>query len=407
MKRRTLAILLTLAMVFGLVACGGGSSSTPASNDASTPSSSVSSQPGSDAEEPGNEKETFKIGYNQLVTGDYALDSLANNTKVAIEAAGHEAMGVVAGGNIDQMITDVENMIAAGCDGLVLWLPIEAQVLTVAEMCESAGVYWTLADKVPSDEMLEQLKDYKYFAGGIAPDNYSYGVALAEYAISQGYKSAYIQAPGIGDATATPRIEGFRATFEAAGGTILDEAHTDDSNEAVTQAENLYLTYGEQADCVLCTGASTFGTAALTILQKYDEHDLKILTGDLDQTILNSMATEDYVSVCAGDYWVCGSLAAVMCVNALENGMWTDANGDAAVITNVPSFGVPSTQLELFNNYIAGNALFNETEIRDMVDGDLANFQSWVESFDLVSRFESKHADGIISDDEMAAAGLG
>lgn len=403
MKRRTIALLLSLALMFGLTACGNGDAGT--SDDVSE---SVSTQPddGGASDSPDGGDDTFLIGYNQLVTGDYSLDSLANNIEVAIEAAGHEAMGVVAGGNIDQIITDIENMISAGCDGLVLWLPIDAQYLTVAEMCEAAGVYWTLADKLPSDEILEQLKDYEYFAGGIAPDNYSYGVTLAEYAIEQGYTTAYIQAPGIGDATATPRIEGFRATFEAAGGTILDEAHTDDSNEAVTQAENLYLTYGDQADCILCTGAATFGTAALTILQRYEDHDLKILTGDLDQTILASMAEEDYVAVCAGDYWVSGSLAAVMCVNALENGMWTDENGDAAVISSVPSFSVPASQLDLFNTYIAGNALFSEAEIRDMVEGGLDNFMTWVENYDLVSRFESKYADGIISAEEMEAAGL-
>lgn len=400
MKRKALALLLALAMAFALAACGGNTTPTPSpSGSAPVSSDPVSSDPGTAAK-------TFKIGYNQLVTGDYALDSLANNMKTAIEAAGHEAMGVVAGGNIDQMVTDVENMIAAGCEGLVLWLPIEAQVLTVAEMCESAGVYWVMADKVPGSELLETLKEYKYFAGGIAPDNYSYGVALAEYALSQGWSSCYIQAPGIGDATATPRIQGFRDVFEAAGGTIFDEAHTDDSNEAVTQAENLYLTYHDKADFILCTGASTFGTAALTILQKYSDHDLPILTGDLDQTILASMASEDYVEVCTGDYWVCGALGAVMCVNALENGVWTDGNGDAAVITDVPAFSVPSTQLELFNKYIAGNQLFSAAEIRNMVDGDLDNFKSWVNSFDLVSRFQSKNADGIISDDEMAAAGL-
>ena len=404
MKRKTLALLLVLALVFGLASCDSGENA--ASGDpASNPPTSEGVN-GENSNEPGNETDRLLIGYNQLLTGDYALDTLANNIKFAIESAGHEAMGVVAGGNVDQMITDIENMIAAGCDGLVLWLPIEAQYLTVAEMCEAAGVYWTLADKLPSDEILEQLKDYEYFAGGIAPDSYSYGVRLAEYAIEQGYQSAYIQASGIGDASGTPRIEGFRDTFEAAGGTILDEAHTDDTNEAVTQAENLYLTYGDQADCIMCTGASTFGTAALTILQKYDEHDVKILTADLDQTILQSMAEDDYVAVCTGDYWVCGSLSAVMCINALENGMWTDENGDAAVISNVPAFSVPSEQLELFNTYIAGNALFSDAEIRDMVDGDLDNFRTWVENFDLVSRFESKYADGLIPAEAMEAAGL-
>ena len=122
MKRKTLALLLVLALVFGLASCDSGENA--ASGDpASNPPTSEGVN-GENSNEPGNETDRLLIGYNQLITGDYALDTLANNIKFAIESAGHEAMGVVAGGNVDQMITDIENMIAAGCEGLVLWLPI-------------------------------------------------------------------------------------------------------------------------------------------------------------------------------------------------------------------------------------------------------------------------------------------
>jgi ABC-type sugar transport system substrate-binding protein len=407
---RLLALALTIAMVFSLAACG---TTTSDSSDNSADNNQTDNSDVSNVEttDDGNTvvtfKNGFKIGYNQLTTGDFALDSLSGNVKTGIEGTGNEGMCVIAGGDLMQTVTDVENMITSGCDALVLWLPIDALYQTVADMCEEAGVYWVLADKVPTDEeILNTLYSYKYFAGGVAPDNYSYGVALAQYAIDQGYKNAFVLAPGVGDATATPRIEGFKTTFEAAGGTVLAEAHTDDSNEAVTQAEDMYLAYKDQADCILCTGSSTFGTAALQILKKYDDHNLKILTGDLDQTILNSMAEDDYVGVCAGDFWVSGVLASVMAANALNDNMFRDADGNAAVITDVPSFGVPAEQLDLFNKYIVGNDLFSDEELQAMIGISLDDLEDIIHNYSLVARFQAKAEQGIISADELAAAGI-
>lgn len=398
--KKLLALILALAMTLSLAACGAASNGSAGTSGTSGSAAASGEKAGTDTE-----AGSFKIGYNQLVTGDFALDALANNMETAIEGLGCEAMGVVAGGSMEQMVTDIENMISSGCDALVLWLPIDSLYLTVAQMCEDAGVYWALADKLPSDELLEQLYTYQYFVGGIAPNNYSYGQSLAQYALDQGYKSAYILAPGIGDGTATPRIEGFTKVFTEGGGTILGEAHTDDSNEAVTQAEDMYLTYGDQADCILATGASTFGTAALTILEKYNDHDLKILTGDLDQTILNSMADEDYVASDAGDYWVSGVFASVMVVNALNGNIWDDG-GHVPALMDIPSFVVPAEQLDLFNNYIVGKSLYSGDELKTMVGITLDEYKKTVEAYSLESRFIAKNAEGTISDEELAAAGI-
>ena len=230
------------------------------------------------------------IGYNYFAAGDYALDTLANNTKHGIEASGYTAKGVCDNGSLDQLVTDVENLIASGVDGLVLWIPNDSIYLTVADICEKAEVPFVFADKVPTDSSIteELVQNYKMYKGGVTPDNYSYGVQMAEYALDQGYKTSIILASGVGDASGTPRIEGFKDVFEEAGGKIVGEQHTDDSNQAVTQAEDIYLA-NTDADCIMATGASTFGSAGLEVLKKYNDQNMKIITADFDKTILQSM----------------------------------------------------------------------------------------------------------------------
>ncbi len=407
--RRILALLVAGTMVFALAACGS-SDTEEVEADVSEEIAEADTEVTEEVDETSEENVgtySYKIGYNQFTTGDFALDALGNNTATAIELLGGESQQAIDGTSIEQIVTDVENMISAGCDALVLWLPVESLYLTIADICEDAGVYWTLADKVPTDEdILNDLYEYEYFAGGIGPDNHAYGANLAEFALDQGWSSGIILAPGVGDATGTPRAEGFREVFEAAGGVIMDEAHTDDANEAVTKAEDMYLAYGDQIDFVFGTGASTFGTAALTVLEKYEDHDVKIICGDLDQTILNSMATEDYVVADAGDYWVAGALATVMVVNALEGNMWTDEDGNALVSEAVPSFSVPAEQLDLFNNYVVGNPLFSAEELSAMIGIDVDTFMDIVTNYNLEDRLMVKYEAGEISAEEMEAGGI-
>lgn len=348
------------------------------------------------------------IGYNYFAAGDYALDTLANNTKHGIEASGYTAKGVCDNGSLDQLVTDVENLIASGVDGLVLWIPNDSIYLTVADICEKAEVPFVFADKVPTDSSIteELVQNYKMYKGGVTPDNYSYGVQMAEYALDQGYKTSIILASGVGDASGTPRIEGFKDVFEEAGGKIVGEQHTDDSNQAVTQAEDIYLA-NTDADCIMATGASTFGSAGLEVLKKYNDQNMKIITADFDKTILQSMKDEDYVQFLIGDFLVSGTYASSILVNALEGTPMTNEDGTAAYIDTVPAFSIPVEQQDLFNEYIAGDNIYSDEEIASWLGMSKDDFEkNVVSTYSLEERLNAKHDAGQISDDEMKAAGL-
>lgn len=402
--KKLISILLAAAMMLSLAACGGG---TAGSTSGSAPGSTTGSTSASSGDSTNTEAKGV-IGYNYFATGDYALDTLANNTKHVIESCGYEAMGVCDNGSLDQLVTDVENMIAAGVDGLVLWIPNDSLYLTIAGMCEEAGVPFCLSDKVPTDSAItEQLETYETYVGGVTPDNYSYGVQMGEFALEQGYKTCFILASGVGDASGTPRIEGFTDTFEGGGGTILGVQHTDDSNQAVTQAEDMYLA-NPDADFIMATGASTFGTAGLETLQKYGDKDMKIVTADFDETILASMKESDTVAFLIGDFLVCGSYAAVLMCNYLNGTPITDEDGSAPYIDVVPAFSIPVAEQELFSKYVAGDCIYSAEECQAMMGLTLDEFVNDVilEFNSLENRLMAKYEQGIISADEMEAAGL-
>lgn len=404
--KKLCSLLLAAAMALSLAACG-----SPAAAGSDSPASS--NEPGAaQTEQPsGGDSSSDKkgvIGYNYFAAGDYALDTLANNTKRVIEACGYEAMGVCDNASLDQLVTDVENMISAGVDGLVLWMPNDSLYLKVAQICEDAGVPFCLSDKVPTDKAItEQLESFKTYVGGVTPDNHSYGVQMGEFALSQGYKSCFILASGVGDASGTPRIEGFTETFEAGGGQILGTQHTDDSNQAVTQAEDMYLAHTD-ADFIMATGASTFGTAGLETLKKYNDTRMKIVTADFDESILASMKESDTVSFLIGDFLVCGSYASVLMCNYLNGTPITDPDGSAPYIDVVPAFSIPVAEQDLFAKYVAGDCIYSDEECQSMMGLTLDQFvNDVILKFDsLESRLQAKYEQGIISADEMQAAGL-
>ena len=396
---KLIALALAGTMALAAVACGGGSEAPAAAPAAQTEEKTEAAAPAAAGEKTG------RIGYNQLVTGDFALDSLGNHTKDAIEAGGYEAVQAIANGSLDQTITDIENLIQSGVDGLVLWLPIDTLYITAAEKCEAAGVPFVLADKLPVDEsILEELKGYKTFVGGIAPNNRAHGENAAQVALSNGWTKGLIIAPGVGDGTATPRIEQFKETFEAAGGEILGMVQTDDSNEAVAKMEDLYLA-NPDAQFIFATGASTFGTAALQCLQKYNDHETKIITCELDSTIIDSMTNDDYVISDTGDYWICGYLAPVILMNYL-NGTPFDMDGGIPVVSEVPSFSIAPEYVNFYQNHLLTDGIYSADEIKDMIGISFADFEAKFMAYSLPERAIQKFNEGKVTEEELAEMGV-
>lgn len=193
MKRRMLAMLLTLVMMFALVSCGSDNATGTSSEagDSNAASVSVSSTSSGDSETPdggtSEDGSTFKIGYNYFGSASYTLLTLANHSGDTLSVLGSEYIASDDKFSLEQLVTDVENMIAAGCDGLILWLPTDTLYVTVSEMCEQAQIPFVLNDKLPMDEeIIAQISANPYFVGAFGVKNEQYGVALANYVLEQG-----------------------------------------------------------------------------------------------------------------------------------------------------------------------------------------------------------------------------
>lgn len=349
---------------------------------------------------------SIKIGYNYFGTGGYSLAALANQSQVVLDYCGDESTSTDDQFSVENIITDVENMISSGCDGVIIWLPAEPLYKVVGQMCEDAGVYFVLNDKVPqTQEVRDFLNSCEYFAGAVAPANAEYGAAMANYALDQGWKTCIATSSAEGDASDQPRLDAFKKVFEAAGGEILAEVHSDTTADSLPNIQDALIACDEP-DFIYGVG-SDYAITACTALEDYPMYDTQVITSGLDKEALGLLLDDTCPLVTInGDYWIAGYFSAVILQNACEGNKLTDAEGKAIWVDDIMPFEVSETSYPLYEKYFLNESVYTKDETVAMIGISYDEMMTIIHDYSLENRLMAKNAAGIISDAEMQEAGL-
>ena len=337
---------------------------------------------------------TYKIGYNYYGPGSYALTTLANNQEYVIKCFGSESQSTSDDFQVDKIVQDIENMISAGCDGIVVWLPADNLYPTVIDMLEEAQVPYVFSDKVPTDPaVIEKLQNSQYFAGAVGLANAEYGTLIAEYALSKGYKDCFIMTGAQGDPTDTPRIEAFKEAFEAGGGVVETVTYTDSNDNIQPNCENSLIAYPD-VDFIYGTGSDYAIGAADAIGNQ--GLDTKVLTSGLDSAVLEYLVDENNpVEFVNGDYWISGTMATVALMNYLDGNPLKDADGNMVFVDNIMPFEVTSENYADFTKTFIENPCYSAEEIQAMnglynPDFDYDAFMEVINKYSLDDRMAAK-----------------
>lgn len=390
MKKRVLSLALVVVLVLSMcVGCSGNSGSD--TKDSSG----------------GDKDSAYTIGYNYFGSGPYSLGMLAQNTEKVIKAYGNKAMSMDDEFSVEKIVQDVENMISSGCDGLVIWLPAESLYPTIAKMCADAQIPFVLNDKAPSDpEIVEVLKANEYFAGAVTPADSLYGELCAQYALEQGWKNCIITSSAAGDTTDAPRIEGFIKEFEANGGKVLEELHADNLDTSVGQVQDALTATGE-VDFIYATN-SDYAINACTALEGKG-FETKIISSGLEEEALNTLCDEESPLVyLSGDCWVAGVFSAIVLQNAVAGTPLKDSEGNVPWVDSIRPFEINAAEYELYKACFLDELCFSDEELLAMSgdDFDYDKFIELVDRYSFKDRVKAKLADGVITEEQVAAAGI-
>lgn len=162
MKKKFLASLMAMVMVFGLAACTSSTDATTEGEDTATTEESTTTGTGG------------KIGVSMPTQSLQRWNQDGSNMKAELEAAGYEVDLQYAGDNdIPTQVSQIENMIAGGCEVLVV-AAIDGSSLTTALQ----GAAEKNIPVIAYDRLIMDSDAVSYYA---TFDNYKVGQMQGEY----------------------------------------------------------------------------------------------------------------------------------------------------------------------------------------------------------------------------------
>lgn len=183
--KRLLSLLLALAMVFALAACGDSGEEKP---DASQ---SGVSDTASDSVQ--DEMPHYKIGILYHTNSGGCWERMLDAAEYMADELNCDIMTAV-GSNADAILTEVENFIAAGVDAVIIGNEggITSRLVNV---CADAGVYIAFSDCGLSAIEEDDYSTYStnpYYLGHVAHDEYADSYACVKDMIEKGAKNFVI-----------------------------------------------------------------------------------------------------------------------------------------------------------------------------------------------------------------------
>ena len=339
--KRTLAIVLALAMILALAACGGKNDNGSSDFDA------------------------YKIGYNTWGAGTATFDFMADVTEDALDAFGISDYSRSSDEHMaDKELQNIQNFISAGVDGIIMQTTAEPVLPQAAEECEKAGIPFVLATFTGNDDDRAVINaNNSVYVGSVAADKYAEGYIIGKAAAADGHKTAVMLGGNVGDNHMEMRIAGFTQAFVTeGGGTILDEARCASPAEGQEKA-NAMLSATPNADCLFAMvgdyvpGAiNAMGTLGLSIPVYVTNANTDAIPYIRDGSVAAATTGNDLVS----------AVAAALLINYLDGHPILDKDGKAPELSSV-GFEVNKDNVDDYEALFLNGKPLTETVLQSLV----------------------------------------
>ena len=168
--KKLLALILALAMALSLVACG---STAPADKPADAPAADTSAAPAEDAPAADAGLAGKKVGLAMPTQSSERWINDGANMKKQLEAKGAEVSLQYAEDDVQQQVSQIENLIAQQMDCIVIAAVDSGSLTTVEQAAADAGI-----PIIAYDRLLMDTENVDYYA---TFDNKGVGVVIGQY----------------------------------------------------------------------------------------------------------------------------------------------------------------------------------------------------------------------------------
>lgn len=292
---KLMSLVLALAMMFALAACGSQGSGSGA---ASTGGSSSGTSDGAE----GN----ASTGNGDLTIGVVIWstdDGLGADSKKALDAAA-EALGInliyrTGSYDAENQTTDYENLIAAGVDGIMCTTLVDTSTDELLKICEDAGIPMQLMFRnIIDEEAYNYCMSSDQFAGYVVEDEENAGAKMVDKLLDEGCEAIGLVFREAGNGVIDRRQAGVLARLEELDvpyyTTITNTATATDASDATAQ---LVAAYPDIDGIIMSSGSNGSIDGLITYL---DGTDIKLTSFDTPADLSGSFEAGNLVMVVSG-----------------------------------------------------------------------------------------------------------
>lgn len=393
--KKALAFILVMGMTISLTACGSEDNTVGESNSGtSQPSSETSDNTSDSSEQASNKSEDSDITIGVSIWG--TSDSLGASCKAMLDAAA-ETLGVTLIYDeqehvSEQVVSGVENLCAAGVDGIVICNSADSEMASVIKTCDEYGVYVSQFFRVISDEEIAaQALASPYYVGCTHEAEVDNGYNLGKILIEEkGARHIGWTAWRVGDTTSLARQEGYQKAVDE-----WNEENPDDlvelyplsddkytSEEARAAVEGLIDTYPEM-DAIIVVGGGGMaldGTLA-AIDGRGKTGDYYVVSTDFTTNLGEQLANNEIAAMSGGHY--ADPLFSFMMVYNTIKGNYIRPEESYYEIM-FPYLYVASTEdYNIYEQYFVEDLPYNAEEIQTMANESFEELQATAAAYSI------------------------
>lgn len=299
--KRTLAIVLALALTFALAACG-------------------PKNAGDD------ENVSYNLGYNTWGAGTATFDFMADVIEQAVAASGSTANRANDEHMADKELANIQNFVNAGVDGIVMQTAADPVLPEAAADCKEAKIPFVMSTFTGTDEVRADLSaNNEYYLGSVNATMEAEGYLMGQAAAADGHKTAVLLGGNVGDIHFEQRIEGFTKAFcEEGGGTIISEARCASPAEGQEKANAMLSAYPD-ADCLFAM-VGDYVPGAVNAMETLSITDMPIYCSNANTDAIPYIRSGQIAAATTGNDLV-GAVATALLINYLDGHKIVDENG--------------------------------------------------------------------------------
>jgi len=382
MKKLT-ALILAFSMVLALAGCGADagpsnsnapdnspSASAPAENNPSE-STPADNQPAGGSSVAGHKIGMIWYGNTDPMGGTFY--AWANH---AAELLGIELVWALGSYTTADELTDCENMISAGCEG-VYFIPMDtAANLQLGNACQNAGVYWATSNRdIVDADVLAACEANPYFVNRIYDNSYDVCFNMVGVLAEQGITSVCMLSGDPTDAMMVDRNRGFVDGCAKYNIEILAETQIVSGNTAtnVDSVNNFLTLYPDVGGILVASGTAGTGEAVITALESSGREPGSVKVAAFDTFEGNQAAFDaGWLAVSCGGYTTECLVSFLSLVNRVAGNQIPDVDG-VATMTLAPLLITSSEDMKTFSSYVDNPEvqLYSDELIQSLVGPDV------------------------------------